>query len=498
MKKVIWFLLVFLTLWVVTLVTAHPLDVSNTTLTLYPRTVEGVTYLHPAELDRILVLSGGVDPSKLSVDMYYAMTGTLTQYLGETLTLENDGLECSIGNYRVMEGMMVDEIFRNGFPISYTITCPTDITTPIITINICTEVQLQTNRLYVYESILNASPVKRDYRVLNVHKNSQTIILNAPSTLIDTDHDGVPDEDEILYRTDPNKGDTDGDGYSDREEIDNSWNPLSAELSPGQIPYSQRIADDVPSVSSEATLQWTKHTLSQDTTLWGGERFSRILTDIRIYIDDHGDSRGFMILLISVLVLGFVHAIGPGHSKWILVSQILDADLSFMKWILYSLIFSIVHILDIIVVVVVSKYLLKLFDPGKYLWTIQFVSILLILLISTYLLITSTLRFWKRQSGEKTSKWQHIFLAIVSGITPCAFGWSIFLLLFAVRRVDLALPLLLALGSGIFLCLASITCVTFLLKDRIYSFSPRIGSFSPIISSLFLFCIGSFLFVQVI
>lgn len=182
-----------------TCLSAHPLDVSNTTLTLYPRTVEGVTYLHPAELDRILVLSGGVDPGRLSIDMYYAMTGTLTKYLGETLTLENDGQKCSIGNFRVMVGMMVDEIFANGFPISYTISCPTDIITPIITINICTEVQLQTNRLYVYESIPNASPIKRDYRVLNVHKNSQTIILNAPSTLIDTDHDGVPDEDEILY-----------------------------------------------------------------------------------------------------------------------------------------------------------------------------------------------------------------------------------------------------------------------------------------------------------
>ena len=127
---------------------------------------------------------------------------------------------------------MVDEIFQSGFPISYTITCPTDIITPIITINICTEVQLQTSRLYVYESIPNASPVKRDYRVLNVHKNSQTIILNAPSTLIDTDHDGVPDEDEILYRTNPNQVDTDHDGYSDREEIDSSWNPISTELSP--------------------------------------------------------------------------------------------------------------------------------------------------------------------------------------------------------------------------------------------------------------------------
>ncbi len=39
-------------------VSAHPLDVSNTTLTIYPDSIIGVTYLHPVELDRILVLSG--------------------------------------------------------------------------------------------------------------------------------------------------------------------------------------------------------------------------------------------------------------------------------------------------------------------------------------------------------------------------------------------------------------------------------------------------------
>ena len=37
---------------------SHPLDVSNTTLTLYDTTIVGVTYIHPVELDRILVSSG--------------------------------------------------------------------------------------------------------------------------------------------------------------------------------------------------------------------------------------------------------------------------------------------------------------------------------------------------------------------------------------------------------------------------------------------------------
>lgn len=63
--------------------------------------------------------------------------------------------------------------------------------------------------------------------------------------------------------------------------------------------------------------------------------------------------------------------------------------MTYRKSVVYSGVFSLVHIIDIIVVVVVSKYFLKLFDPGKYLGTIQLMSIYLILIISTYLLISS-------------------------------------------------------------------------------------------------------------
>lgn len=50
--------------------------------------------------------------------------------------------------------------------------------------------------------------------------------------LADSDSDGLSDEDEVLYNTNPNNKDSDEDGYTDMIEIQSSWNPLTKELSP--------------------------------------------------------------------------------------------------------------------------------------------------------------------------------------------------------------------------------------------------------------------------
>jgi hypothetical protein len=42
----------------------------------------------------------------------------------------------------------------------------------------------------------------------------------------DTDDDGLTDELETLFGTDPANPDTDGDGYKDGEEVENGYNPL--------------------------------------------------------------------------------------------------------------------------------------------------------------------------------------------------------------------------------------------------------------------------------
>jgi len=47
---------------------------------------------------------------------------------------------------------------------------------------------------------------------------------------LDSDNDGVPDEDEInIYWTDQNNPDTDGDGYNDWLELNNGYTPLNPE-----------------------------------------------------------------------------------------------------------------------------------------------------------------------------------------------------------------------------------------------------------------------------
>lgn len=46
------------------------------------------------------------------------------------------------------------------------------------------------------------------------------------SPSIDSDNDGLPDDLETIYGTDPQNPDTDGDSYNDAQEIENGYNPL--------------------------------------------------------------------------------------------------------------------------------------------------------------------------------------------------------------------------------------------------------------------------------
>ena len=73
---------------------AHPLDVSNTTFTVYEKSIVGVTYIHPVELDRILVNSTGIEPTAITIESYYTLTGVLTKYLSETIQLINGDESC--------------------------------------------------------------------------------------------------------------------------------------------------------------------------------------------------------------------------------------------------------------------------------------------------------------------------------------------------------------------------------------------------------------------
>jgi hypothetical protein len=69
---------------------------------------------------------------------------------------------------------------------------------------------------------------------------------NSNSLFLDSDQDGLTDQEERMIGTDPQNIDTDGDGYSDGKEVSSGYNPLKpapgdqilagADLSAGQNP----------------------------------------------------------------------------------------------------------------------------------------------------------------------------------------------------------------------------------------------------------------------
>lgn len=480
----------------------HPLDVSNTTFTLYDTSIVWVTYIHPVELDRILVLSGWITPTDITLESYYSLTWVLTRYLVETLQVINKDQYCTMWSFEFQEWLMIDEIYSGWFPISYTFNCSNTIVSPLIKITFLNEVPLQTNRLYIYQTFSWVLQ-RTAYKVLNAKKDSHTLSLSIDNSLMthDSDKDELSDEDEILYGTNPNNADTDGDGYGDMLEIQNSWNPLTKELSPWQRIYS---VEENNSLKNIQTGTWIKNwmNLSQDDSIWWGEMFRNVLRDIRLYIENSVEWKNLYLLLLSVWFLGFLHAIWPGHSKWILISQIIDDRMSYLKSILYCGIFTFIHLLDIIVVVVLTKIFFSLLDPSVYLSVIWRVSAVLVVWIGLYIGYTAIQKYRKKYMQDievpenMIQKKNYIFMAIITWFAPCAFGWSIFLMLLAIGKISLAPPILLSLWLGIFLCLSLIASITWFMKDRIYSFSPKFSAFSPIISSFFIICIGVGLLIK--
>jgi hypothetical protein len=151
---------------------------------------------------------------------------------------------------------MVDEIYSAGFPISYTLHCKGKLQTLQIENTFCSDIPLQTNRINIYTQ----SGGKIDSIIMtSTYTKAERSISQDANNALDSDMDGLSDNEELIYKTSPTEKDTDKDGYTDKEELSNSWNPLNPEPGPWQIPREYR---------DETTIQ--KHTLTDASMgVWG-------------------------------------------------------------------------------------------------------------------------------------------------------------------------------------------------------------------------------------
>ena len=161
----------------------------------------------------------------------------IKEYIKDNIALENNGEICEI-DYLTVPEKEPHEIFAAGLEVNYSFVCKEKPEKLSVLIKFFVNFPLQTNKLTVYsiQNGISASPLV--YKVLNPSYTSYDFDLEDIKTavFVDSDGDGLSDEDELIYKTDPMNIDTDKDFYTDYEEVYGSWNPISAEISPGQNP----------------------------------------------------------------------------------------------------------------------------------------------------------------------------------------------------------------------------------------------------------------------
>lgn len=485
-----WFIIIsiFINVWIVY---AHPLDISISTASIRWNNVNITTYLHTFEVDYLLKNNW---ITVWWVNDYYENSDIITNYINRTAILKNNWDICELSNIKLIDNEPY-EILSDWLWVKYQFTCKANIEKLYLKLGFFTEFPLQTNRITLFDLNKWIKWAKAIwYKVLTSKIDNLEIDLNnLNTTSIDSDNDWLSDEEEKIYNTDPNKIDTDWDNYTDKEEIDYGFDPINKELVPWQE-YREEISVKVSKnkIDNLTILDWEiKSQNLGDYWYWND-----YLKSTMKYINDYFSKNEWNILYIFLIIfiLGVLHAIWPWHWKSLLISYTIEEDNWYKKGLLFSLIFSITHIVDIVVLFIITKVIIHFVDPSKYSYYIQIISWIILLLLSIYL-IYKALYIKKSCSKKKTNT---VFIAFIAWLAPCSFAWSIFILLFSIGKTTWIIPLIFALWLWIFTTLSVIVIISIFLKNRIYSKITKIAKYSSLLSAIIILIISLFILSKII
>lgn len=143
-------------------------------------------------------------------------------------------------------------------PVQATDTVPVAASSEVI--NISTTTQITTSSAISLENAATSSLATSSLDALNGSTTEQII------PLIDSDNDGLYDEEEAALGTDPNSADSDKDGYSDKTELDGGYNPNGnglLEADPALTKYFNKAAN----YSILYPKSWTLREIALDNTV---------------------------------------------------------------------------------------------------------------------------------------------------------------------------------------------------------------------------------------
>lgn len=468
MKKLILINLIFiLCLWYTF---AHPLDISSTYITISWNKAQANSLFHSYQMEYLLWKN---QIQTWDVNEYFKNKNIIIDYVKNHINLYNQNKKCNISEITV-NPQEEYQIIDRWFEVNYTFLCEEKISEWNIEIIFFKDFELQTNNLTIYDAnnwIMNST----QYKSITLNNNYNKFDFNINLKLkkeIDTDWDWLSNIEENHYKTNPNNIDTDWDKYSDYEEITTSYNPLNSSLWPSQK-YREKL--EITNFKEE-----TKQTIQKDDN--SRTIFSQVLEKISNYVKNINNENIIYIFLL-IVCLWFIHAMWPGHSKSVLVWYVRDKNKNLLDATIYALIFTITHLIDIVIIFIIAKVFFSYYDMSNYIVYIQRISIIILIFLSLYIIYTSYKNLKQKQniSCKKDTKSKY-FMWFLLWLAPCTFGWSIFLLLFSLWSIDLIPIFIRALWIWIFICLMAVVIMTYFLREKVFSKIKFFTTYSSIIS----------------
>ena len=336
--------------------------------------------------------------------------------------------------------------------------------------------QYSTNNIYIQngEMLLDKAEMNKYYSSTNIKIEGDLVTVDKPSDFVSTNSDLSPE--------DPN--------YNNQNFIKSSVSPESK------------------------------------TSFWGGvwNSLSKFKLSKILNINPNAvDFRKISILSVVgiVFLLGFLHTIEAGHSKIILTSAILHKNMSIKRGLIYASIFTLTHISDIIIVGLIFLFLNNFVDVfAKFSLLEKFASYAL-LFIAIYLLFKNIAEYLKpkvddhHHTHDHSSTLEHthdgtththeidssasfkeqIWVGFISGLAPCVFGWSIFMLILSTKNIWILIPAVISFGMGIFVALTIVVLLAGKFKEKLYGKYSFIMELSPIVSAMILLIYAIYILV---
>jgi len=386
MKKISYIILSFISLFCVYRVYAHPLDITVSTASISGNKIQITTYFHSYEIDYLLRENNKQLPN--GVADYFEYSDVITDYISDNIIIKNNTQVCVLSHIELQQDE-VYAILSDWLAVSYGFDCSEELENIFFSLNYFIEFPLQTNRITLYDVswwLLGAQPIL--YKVLTAKKPYMSVDIynTAHVQQRDSDNDWLSDEDEKIYATNPNNPDSDNDGYSDTEELEYGWNPLDSDLWPGQ-----ELRDEFDQELSSQQIDKLQNILwdvkEKNISDFSGQG-SVVLKDTMKYMSDFFEwNQGNIFgVFLFVFTLWILHTLWPGHSKWLLISYTLEKQNGYLKWFLFAWVFTLTHIIDIILLLIVARSLWGVLQ-SNYTYMIQVSSAMLLFCFGIYLVL---------------------------------------------------------------------------------------------------------------